>query len=304
VLYPVAAEYDFGEVSPLEEQKLWFPARKMEAKVDNLSPEMKSPDFRPNSDMDFTFVEKKNSLRSLFNRKKIDVSIPEHCQGTEAELKNFAKIYKKACKGSKLEQCNLGVLYYYGGRGVVQSTNDALYWLRLSALRDFIPAQVNLGVICIMMEQFEEAKNWFERSAENGSEWGMYHLGVMNLTGQTPDNEPNLKLAFEYFKKGSKGGLSACAVNVGVMYLEGLGVPRDIKKAMKWFSKLSTFCCYADYNLALMYEEGLGCRRDIKKAEAHFVISRSDIWENSICPPVNDEQLQAKKPLMARTHNF
>jgi len=322
--------YDFNEISPMEEQKFQFenvvienedvhesdideddgdlkdkPAEVQRSGSQKLDYALESPEYMPRSDLDFTFVERTGSLFGLFHKKNLDVSVPEgHCQGSEEKQRYFAKLYTKASKSNKSAQCELGVLYYYGSRGVMQSTKDALYWLKLSAMRDYVPAQVNLGVIYIIMENYREAKDWFERSANNGSEWGMYHLGVMYFKGELETREPDYSNAFQWFKQGAKKGLTICSNNVGVMYLEGLGVPRNNKKAIKWFKKLSSFCCYADYNLALMYEEGLATSRNMKLAEQHFNLAKKDWWETSICPAVTAEQAAERKPLTILAHNF
>jgi len=265
-----------------------------------------SPDYMKRGDMDFTFVERRSSLGSLFDRKKVDVTVPEaHCEeGTPDQRTKFAKTYRKACKGNKSCQCDLGVLYYYGSCGVVQSTKDALYWLKLSALRDYIPAQVNLGVICIMMEDFTEALFWFERAAKNGSEWGYYHLGVMYLKGENPEKVVDNVKAFRYFKLATKKGHNMSACNVGTMYLQGLGVQMNYKKAHKWLRKLSTNCCYADYNLGLMYEEAMGVSRSLSKADEHFNLAQNDYFGSSLCPEVTADEFVKKVPMMILAHNF
>jgi len=122
--------------------------------------------------------------------------------------------------------------------------------------------------------------------------------------GELESGEPDYPTAFRWFKAGAKKGLTICSNNVGAMYLEGFGVPRNNKKAIKWFKRLSTFCCYADYNLALMYEEGIATSRNMKLAEQHFHLSQKDWWETSICPQVTDAQVAERKPLMILVHNF
>jgi tetratricopeptide (TPR) repeat protein len=303
--------YDWGDISPLEERKVAFEG------LDNQDLEMEgvsekvdvyaieSPDYLPRSDMDFTFVERTGSLLGFFQRRKIEVTIPEgHCQGSEEQQKYFSKLYSKACKSNKAAQSELGVLYYYGSRGVMQSTKDALYWLKLSAMRDYIPAQVNIGVIYILMENYRQARHWFERAAHNGSEWGMYHLGVMHFLGELESGEQDYATAFSWFKQGAKKGLTICSNNVGFMYLQGLGVPKNNKKAIKWFRKLSTFCCYADFNLAMMYEEGIATSKNVKLAEQHIQLAKKDWWETSICPPVTAPQIEEREPLAILLHNF
>ncbi len=55
--------------------------------------------------------------------------------------------------------------------------------------------------------------------------------------------------------------------NLGVMYERGDGVPRDFKKAVKWFRKAAEQeFADAQYNLGVMYGAGKGVPKDFKEA--------------------------------------
>jgi len=55
--------------------------------------------------------------------------------------------------------------------------------------------------------------------------------------------------------------------NVGMMYKKGYGVPRDYKKAVKYFKKSSDQgFSLASYNLAAMYQSGKGVKKNRKLA--------------------------------------
>jgi len=159
-------------------------------------------------------------------------------------------------------------------------------------------------VIYLLSQEFDEAISWFESAAELGSEWGMYHLGVMHFSGERADHQPNYALAFRYFKQCAKKGLTIGASNVGTMYYLGLGVEQNSKKAMKWFKKVSEFCCYADFNLALMYEEGFGTMKDPMRSDLHFELATNQFFLPALCPVVTQAQFAEKKPLMVLIHNF
>lgn len=62
-------------------------------------------------------------------------------------------------------------------------------------------------------------------------------------------------------------GDAGAANNLGSMYAEGAGVPKDDSKALKWFQKAAALGDrYAQYNLAVAYERGLGVPQDSAKA--------------------------------------
>jgi len=54
---------------------------------------------------------------------------------------------------------------------------------------------------------------------------------------------------------------------LGSMYIKGIGVDKDNKKAYRWFKKATGYNhTRAEYNLGLMYVEGIGVSQDYKKA--------------------------------------
>jgi len=132
----------------------------------------------------------------------------------------------------------------------------------------------------------------------------MYHLGVMYCKGETPEKIVDNEKGFKYFKQASKKGHNLSACNVGSMYLQGLGVQMNYKKALKWLKKLSTNCCYADYNLGIIFEEAMGVSRSLAKADEHFNLAQHDYFATSLCPEVSAEDFAKKTPLLILLHNF
>ena len=61
---------------------------------------------------------------------------------------------------------------------------------------------------------------------------------------------------------------------VGYFYLEGLGVERDLSKALYWTERSA---CHGDrdgqYNLAWFYEKGIGVKPDLEKAKHWYRMS-------------------------------
>lgn len=60
--------------------------------------------------------------------------------------------------------------------------------------------------------------------------------------------------------------------NLGVMYANGVGGPKDEAEAVKWFSKAAEQNCpQAQYNLGVMYANGMGVPKN--EEEAHVWIN-------------------------------
>lgn len=80
-------------------------------------------------------------------------------------------------------------------------------------------------------------------------------------------NLGDYKKAYQLWLVDAEKGSAVAQRNLGLMYEEGLGVPQQVRKAVKWYrmaaeqgEKLS------QYYLALMLEEGEGVPRDYKEA--------------------------------------
>ncbi len=69
--------------------------------------------------------------------------------------------------------------------------------------------------------------------------------------------------------------------NLGVMYANGLGVPRAYVQAMKWFRLAADQGdASAQYNLGVMYAKGEGIPRDYVQAHMWFNLAAAQGYEN------------------------
>ena len=78
----------------------------------------------------------------------------------------------------------------------------------------------------------------------------------------------------EYFEKASKDGYVKATRELGLMYLNGLGLEKDLSKAYDLLSEASgQMDPEAVYSLALMYERGLGVEADLHEALRLYAFS-------------------------------
>lgn len=71
--------------------------------------------------------------------------------------------------------------------------------------------------------------------AKRGDRKAQYDLGLIYTEGRgVPKDE---RKAFKYYTMAAKQGLADAQYNLGVIYHEGRGVSRDVRRAMKWFKK-------------------------------------------------------------------
>lgn len=88
-----------------------------------------------------------------------------------------------------------------------------------------------------MNEDDSERFTHYREAAERGyadAQW-MCDLGLMYAQDcGVPRDE---RKAVEWFQKAAEQGLAAAQSNLGVMYAKGCGVPKDERKAVEWYQK-------------------------------------------------------------------
>ena len=79
------------------------------------------------------------------------------------------------------------------------------------------------------------------------------------------------RMAFSGFKKLAEQGQADAQTNLGIMYDDGRGVPKDEKQAAAWFRKAAVQGqTDAQTNLGMMYACGIGMSKDEQQAVAWF----------------------------------
>jgi TPR repeat protein len=77
--------------------------------------------------------------------------------------------------------------------------------------------------------------------------------------------------AFDIWSKEAEDNSDQAMTNLGLMYLKGDGVKKDLTLAKEWFEKALKYDNdSAAYNLALMYQAKIGVEEDIDKAIEYF----------------------------------
>ena len=77
--------------------------------------------------------------------------------------------------------------------------------------------------------------------------------------------------AYGHWYRGAQEGHLVAKANLGVLYMEGLGVLQNHKKAFEFLKEAAvTGLPFAQYNLGLMYEKGRGVAQDRIRAHMWF----------------------------------
>lgn len=172
--------------------------------------------------------------------------------------------------------CNLiAFTYLYAEQRSEEDCKQALHWLEQGVARDEVDAKVILGRLLLsgevgpqdfprgmqLLEQAAQAnvlmavltlaqiyqggvegqleanaeftQRYIRQAADLGDPNSAYCLALEMESGEAPD----LAQAFKYFDKAAQGGLSQAMHNVGVYYLHGKGVIKNIHLALAYLTE-------------------------------------------------------------------
>lgn len=106
-------------------------------------------------------------------------------------------------------------------------------------------------------QNFELARKYLGEAAKLGNYSALGLLGQMDLYGQgLPLGKPDSKRALERFRASSKGNSAIGHNGMGLMYLKGIEMKRDIFEAQRYFSKAAELDYpEANYYLGKIYFE-------------------------------------------------
>ncbi len=134
-------------------------------------------------------------------------------------------------------------------------------------------AAVALGAVGASADTLQDGARYFQRADYNralaswrplavqGNPVAQNNLGIMYLDGKgVPQNTSE---AVRYLSLSAAAGSSLGQNNLGGLYRDGKGVPRDYGRASQWFSASAAQGNSAGmYNLGLMYEMGQGLKAE------------------------------------------
>ena len=161
------------------------------------------------------------------------------------DLNKALEWYEKAAeKGDNTAQKNLALLYLYG-QGAQQDYEKAAYYFKKSADQNDLESQLILAMLVM-----------YDRGLSI-HEYGSKQHSIDTIT----------ELA--------QNGYVEAQVELGRLYLLGLGVLQNYQTAAEWFQKaVNQSDRLAKYQLGLLYATGNGVPKNYKKAKELFYQSR------------------------------
>lgn len=172
----------------------------------------------------------------------------QHGRGTAQNLREAIRYFRMAVEGAKAQPekqekiiALLGLLYAQIG-DAQKTTNDKLKWHILAAENRNIESQLFLADTYMAKKQEDkkfldvnEAVRWYKIAAEQENVYAMEQLGY--IYGNGIGIPRDYKEAYAWYLKAASKGSPDAAWNLGSFYLNGLGVERNEAEAQKWFKR-------------------------------------------------------------------
>jgi len=97
-------------------------------------------------------------------------------------------------------------------------------------------AEAWLGAVLLDRGLARDGLRHIQRAADAGSSEGAHRLALVYAQGLagTPRNEAR---ALDLFQKAASAGHTRAQINLGILYMRGLGLPRDLVNARAWLEK-------------------------------------------------------------------
>jgi TPR repeat protein len=131
-------------------------------------------------------------------------------------------------------------------------------------------AQLSLGSIYTNhVVNYKEAYHWNKLAANSSNPKAYANMGILYLRGWGV--EKNLTKARSYFTYAAKHNVSMAQINLGFLYAKGQGGPQNLKQSFYWFMRAANQgSYYALFNLGSMYKDGLYVKKNYLKAIEYY----------------------------------
>ncbi len=134
-------------------------------------------------------------------------------------------------------------------------------------------AQVNLGVMLASRGRYQQAAYWYRLAAYAGMDDAAYNLGTLYFNGSGFPR--NYTKADYWFRDAARRGNPYAEFQLGLMHDTGQGVAIDPVRELMWYRRAASHGLpAAQYNIAVMYHAGEGVPKDNVQAYAWMLLAR------------------------------
>jgi hypothetical protein len=163
-----------------------------------------------------------------------------HGRGVKQDYAEAARWYRKAAEqGDALAEYSLG-RSLLEGRGVSTNVMEGLQWYQKAVAQNQPDALLSLGNLYLngapgIPVDCQAAAGWFERAAAQGNSNALNSLGFIYENGCGSSPSADIVKALHYYRAAAEKNDAKGQMNLGRVYLEGIGVKADPVEAYKWF---------------------------------------------------------------------
>lgn len=190
------------------------------------------------------------------------------------EDEDFQILEYQAQKGNAVAMYKMGVFYYFGLRGLRRDYAKALSWF-LKAVEKGEPRSMELlGEMYAkgagVERNYTKSFGWLSLASRQHLYSAYNGMGYLYVKGYGVEAQ-NFSKAKEYFEKAANNDEAGGNYNLGVMYLKGIGVKRDVKQAVNYFILAANAGQpKAFFQLAKMFHTGVGLKKNLPMATALY----------------------------------
>lgn len=172
----------------------------------------------------------------------------------------------------------VGLRYHGGLNGYTKNLYIALQCYREAYSFGILKSASNIVNIYNEQKDYENAHKWANISEANGCTTCKECKKYDKKSRRCPKSqdflggfyekglgvEKDIKKAIEWYIKAHKQGYVNSTRRLGILYYQGIEVKKDYKKALSYFNKAAKLeCGISVFYLANMYHKGLGTKKDL-----------------------------------------
>ncbi|MCO6492144.1 MAG: sel1 repeat family protein [Phaeodactylibacter sp.] len=178
--------------------------------------------------------EQKKEVQYLYGAPpKQEKEVIYHISTTPQEQMSKQQLEEEAKEPENPEYLYvLGYRYYYG-KGVQKDLDKALFWLNEAAERGVPEAQYELGLIYLEKEEtvrdINKGVSLLERAGKQGN------LDAQTTLADFYLDKENYERAALWIQKVAEQGCPTCQYVLGMLYLNGLGIGKNLDEEAKIF---------------------------------------------------------------------
>ena len=202
-----------------------------------------TPSYLPNKSEALPHTPLEEAIQFIYDSWNYEEEYHPKAGKTKMQLLDIIKdVLLPACEEGDQDAIYCMYFAYDTGIGVEQDEEKALQCLKLLAENGYPDMQCEVGKYCIVIDwsvnkrrMNMEAVRWFTKSAKQGNEEAMYHLGECyeGLHGV----RHNDRKAFLWMKRAAERGYEEAVWKLGLYYQRGFHVMKDLAIAAEWYEK-------------------------------------------------------------------